>query len=143
MLSQGRRTGVLFISSAELPGADTFIHTLIMRSLDRAQFDVHVACSAGRPDAPTAAFKVLKSIPHLRLRPSNFGPTLAGLSRTRQAAELFGGSVRMVASLGSLALYIRRHGISILHSTDRPRDAVACAVLGRLTGAKSIIHAHL
>src|SRR5262249_5679016 len=28
-------------------------------------------------------------------------------------------------------------------STDRPRDAVACAMLGKLTGAKSIIHAHL
>jgi glycosyltransferase involved in cell wall biosynthesis len=30
-----------------------------------------------------------------------------------------------------------------VHSTDRPRDAVACAVLGRITGAKSVIHSHV
>src|SRR5687768_6781412 len=111
MRSQGRRTGVLFISSAELPGADTFIHTLIMRSLDRSQFDVHVACSAGTFEAPTLAFKVLKGIPHLRLRPSNFGPSLTGLSPARKALGLVGGSVRTVASLAGLALYVRRHGI--------------------------------
>jgi glycosyltransferase involved in cell wall biosynthesis len=31
----------------------------------------------------------------------------------------------------------------VLHSTDRPRDAVACVVLGKLTGATSVVHAHL
>src|SRR5687768_16178229 len=133
MPSQGRKTGVLFISSAELPGADTFIHTLIMRSLDRSQFDVHVACSAGRPNAVTPAYTVLQAIPNLRLRPSNFGPSLTGLSPTRKAVELLGGAVRTVASLAGLALYVRRHGITLLHSTDRPRDAVACAILGKLT----------
>ena len=143
MSSQGRKTGVLFISSAELPGADTFIHTLIMRSLDRSHFDVHVACSAGRPGAPTPAFKVLKGIPELRLRSTSFGPSLTGLSPVRKAVELLGGAFRTVASLAGLALYVRRHRITVLHSTDRPRDAVACALLGRLTGAKSIIHAHL
>jgi glycosyltransferase involved in cell wall biosynthesis len=142
MPSQGRRTGVLFISSAEEPGADTFIHTLIMQSLDRAEFDVHVAFSAGPPDAPTPAFTILKGIPDLHLRPANFGPSLTGLSRVRQIAGLF-GAVATVASLASLARYVRRHRIAILHSTDRPRDAVACAVLGKLTAARSIIHAHL
>lgn len=142
MPSPGRRTGVLFISSAESPGADTFIHTLIMQSLDRAQFDVHVACSAGRPEAPTPAFTILKGIPDLHLRPANFGPSLTGLSRGRQLTGML-GAVATVASFASLARYVRKHCIAVLHSTDRPRDAVACAVLGRLTGAKSIIHAHL
>jgi glycosyltransferase involved in cell wall biosynthesis len=142
MTSQGRRTGVLFISSAEDPGADTFIHTLIMRSLDRTQFDVHVAFSAGPPGAPTPASTILKAIPDLHLRPANFGPSLTGLPRIRQLAGMF-GAVAAVSSFVSLARYVRRHRIAILHSTDRPRDAVACAVLGKLTGAKSIIHAHL
>jgi len=132
----------LFISSAECPGADTFIHTLIMRSLDRAQFDVHVACSAGRPEAPTPAFTILKDIPDLHLRPSNFGPSLTGQSPVRQAMGLLGMG-GTVASFASLTRYVRRERIAVLHSTDRPRDAVACAVLGKLTGAKAIIHAHL
>lgn len=142
MPPSGRRTGVLFISSAEHPGADTFIHTLIMRSLDRTQFDVHVACSAGRPEAPTPAFAVLKAIPNLHLRPANFGPSLTGRSRLGQllgAFEMLG----TIASFAGLVRYVKRHQIAVLHSTDRPRDAVACAVLGKLTGAKSIIHSHL
>jgi glycosyltransferase involved in cell wall biosynthesis len=42
-----------------------------------------------------------------------------------------------------LAAYIRHHRIEILHSTDRPRDAIACVVLAALTGAKALIHAHV
>lgn len=142
MSSKGRRTGVLFISSAEHPGADTFIHTLIMRTLDRSHFDVHIACSAGRPAAPTPAFTALTSIPDVHLRPSNFGPSLTGLSPIRRVLALVGVVGAMFGLLG-LARYVRRNRIAVLHSTDRPRDAVACALLGRLTGAKSIIHAHL
>src|SRR4051812_10536527 len=136
------RTGVLFISSAEDPGADTFIHTLIMRSLDRDRFEVHVAGSAGKTAAPTPAWQVLESIPGLHLRAANFGPSVSELSRAAKFRHVLGG-VGAVASFATLAQYIRRHRIRVLHSTDRPRDAVACAVLGRLTGAKSIIHAHL
>ena len=49
------KVGVLFLSSAEWPGADTFIHALLMRGLDRSRFEVHLACSAGTPDARTPA----------------------------------------------------------------------------------------
>jgi glycosyltransferase involved in cell wall biosynthesis len=136
------KTGVLFVSSAEQPGADTFIHMLIMRSLDRSRFDVHVACSAGAPGARTPAFDLLSAIPDLHLRPSNFGPSLSGLSLARKAVDLW-KVAGAVAGLVGLARYIRRHRIAVLHSTDRPRDAVACALLGKMTGAKSIVHAHL
>jgi glycosyltransferase involved in cell wall biosynthesis len=138
----GIRTPVLFISSAEQPGADTFIHTLIMRSLDRARFDVHVACSAGTHRAGTPAFDLLATIPDLHLRPANFGPSLSARSTADKVVHLF-GLVPALAGLAGLSQYVRRRGIAVLHATDRPRDAVACAVLGKLTGAKSIIHVHL
>ncbi|MEO6237593.1 MAG: glycosyltransferase family 4 protein, partial [Vicinamibacterales bacterium] len=127
---------------AENPGADTFIHTLIMRSLDRTRFDVHVACSAGVPGARTPAYDVFAGIPSLHLRPANFGPSLSNRSGLKKLAAI----TDLIATAGSfigLVRYIRRHNITVLHSTDRPRDAVACAVLGRMSGAKSIIHAHL
>src|SRR5262249_44497256 len=41
------RTRILFVNSAARPGADTAIHALIMRNLDRAAFEVHAACSPG------------------------------------------------------------------------------------------------
>ena len=137
-----RKTGVLFLSSAEHPGADTFIHTLIMRNLDRSRFDVHVACSAGPPNARTPAYQVLVTIPDLHLRPANFGPSLSARSPFDKGIQLLGGAATLASFIG-LARYVRRHQISVLHSTDRPRDAVACAMVGKLSGAKSIIHAHL
>ena len=136
------KTAVLFISSAEQPGADTFIHTLIMRSLDRTRFDVHVACSAGTPGARTPAYDVLADIPNLHLRPANFGPSLSGRSGREKVAGVIGAAATAGSFIG-LTRYIRRHRITVLHSTDRPRDAVACALLGKMSGAKSIIHAHL
>jgi glycosyltransferase involved in cell wall biosynthesis len=36
-----------------------------------------------------------------------------------------------------LAAYIRHHRIEILHSTDRPRDAITCVLLAALTGAEA------
>ncbi len=138
----GRKTQVLFVSSAEHPGADTFIHMLIMRTLDRARFDVHVACSACPPNARTKGYDALAAIPDIHLRESDFGPTLEGLSfggKARRAVRL----LPTVMGFLSLARYVRTHGISVVHSTDRPRDAVACAILGKMTGAKSIVHAHL
>jgi glycosyltransferase involved in cell wall biosynthesis len=48
-----------------------------------------------------------------------------------------------VGSLLGLAQYVRRQRIQILHATDRPRDALACATLASLTGAKAVIHVHV
>jgi glycosyltransferase involved in cell wall biosynthesis len=141
-LVAAQKTGVLFVSSAEYPGADTFIHALLMRGLDRSRFDVHVACSAGRPGARTPAFEALTTIPDLRMRPSNFGPSLSGRSKIEQAVGLLQG-VPTLASFAGLARYIRHHRISVLHSTDRPRDAVSCVLLAKLTGAKSVVHVHV
>lgn len=137
--SSAGKTGVLFISSAEYPGADTFVHMLIMRSLDRARFDVHVAGPASRE---SAGYQALTSIAGARLRSADFGPSLSGrtgLDKLRELRRVSGMALGFVA----LARYIRTHRISVLHSTDRPRDAVACAVLGRITGAKSVVHAHV
>src|SRR5262249_55475547 len=136
------RIGVLFLNSPERPGADTFIHTLLMRGLERSRFEVHVACSAGTGGARTPAFQMLSTIPDLHMRPSNFGPSLTGRTKKQKALALLrmGGALVDFAGLGG---YIRHHRIRIVHSTDRPRDAIACSLLGRRTGAKSVIHVHV
>jgi glycosyltransferase involved in cell wall biosynthesis len=137
-----RKTQVLFVSSAEYPGADTFIHMLIMRTLDRTRFDVHVACSASPPHARSKGYTALAAIPGIHLRETDFGPTMEGLTRSAKLRRAY----RIVPTgLGvlSLARYIRSHGIAVIHSTDRPRDALACGLLGKLTGAKTIVHAHV
>jgi len=133
---------VLFINSPSKPGADTQIQALIMRALDRERFDVHAACTPGSPGAPSASLELLSTIPDLRLRPTGFGPSLFGRSAPERLLQL-PAIAAAGASLLRLALYIRRNGIRILHSSDRPRDAVPCVLLSSLTGARSVIHLHV
>jgi glycosyltransferase involved in cell wall biosynthesis len=138
------KTPVLFVNTATLPplGADTWVHALLMRSVDRARFEVHSACAPGKPGAPTPTYQALSTIPEMRIHPVTFGTELFNRSPVQKALaalELFPGA----ASILGLARYIRRHGIRILHTSDRPRDALACVLLGRLTGAKSIVHVHV
>jgi glycosyltransferase involved in cell wall biosynthesis len=134
-----KRPRILFINSALLPGADTGIHFLLLRNLPQDQFELH---AAGQPGSPAPAYDQLRAIPGIALRPTNFGPSLWQRSKLQKLAGI-AEALPAAASLLGLAAYIRRHRIDILHSTDRPRDAIACVVLAALTGAKALIHAHV
>jgi glycosyltransferase involved in cell wall biosynthesis len=133
------RTRVLFINSALVPGADTAIHLLLLRNLSQDRFHLH---AAGQPGTHAPAFDQLSAIPGIALRPTNFGPSLWRQSKFQKVASIV-QALPAAASLFGLAAYIRNHRIEILHSTDRPRDALACVALAALTGAKSLIHVHV
>jgi glycosyltransferase involved in cell wall biosynthesis len=139
MRSRDKRTRVLFINSALQAGADTWIHLLLLRNLSQGQFELH---AAGQPGAPASAFDELGALPGIALRQTNFGPSLWRRSNLERLASI-ADALPAAASLLGLAAYIRRHRIAILHSTDRPRDAMACVLLAALTGAKALIHAHV
>jgi glycosyltransferase involved in cell wall biosynthesis len=136
------KTRVLFLSSPLVAGADTWIHFLLLRSLDRARFELHAAGQPARNATPSPAFDTLKAIPDLQIRPTDFGPSLFGQS-LRYKLEAAGRAIPAAASLLGLARYIQRQRIQILHSTDRPRDAIACVALSALTGAHAVIHVHV
>lgn len=137
--SLDRRTRVLFVNSALLIGADTRIHFLVLRNLPRDRFELF---AAGQPGSPSPAFDELRVIPDVAVRPTNFGPSLWRRSNLQKLASLAGAPLAAASLLG-LAAHIRRQKIEILHSTDRPRDAIACVVLAALTGAKALIHVHV
>src|SRR5215472_13954154 len=73
MRSSMDKARVLFINSALLAGADTWIHLLLLRNLSQNQFELH---AAGQPGSPAPAFDELRTIPGIALRPTNFGPSL-------------------------------------------------------------------
>jgi len=135
---------VLFLHTATRPplGADTWVHAQIMDRLDRSTHEVHAACATGPTDRPTPTYALLRTIPGVRLYPVYLGSERTG-SPLAALARLFGSVVPALLSFLRLAAYIRRQGITVLHTSDRPRDAVACVLLGRLTGAKSLIHVHV
>ena len=134
-----KRPRVLFINSALLAGADTWIHFLLLRNLSQSHFDLHAAAQKGTLGSCSDQ---LQEIAGVKLRPTDFGPSLWERSKLQKLAGI-AEILPATASLLGLAAYIRRHRIDILHSTDRPRDAMACVVLGALTGAKALIHAHV
>jgi glycosyltransferase involved in cell wall biosynthesis len=138
------KTRVLFLHSATRPplGADTWIHTLIMRYLDRSRHEVHVACAPGRKGEPTPTFAAVRAIPDLHIHPVDLGPELFAKSsagRIRAAID----TAPAIWNMAALVAYVRKHRIQVVHTSDRPRDALASALLAALTGAKCIIHVHV
>jgi glycosyltransferase involved in cell wall biosynthesis len=85
---------------------------------------------------------MVRQIPDVRVRPVNFGPERTDRSPLGRISTAI-ATLPIVTSILGLAVYIRRRRISIIHTSDRPRDAFACVLLGRLTRTPSIIHAHV
>ena len=140
----GEKIPVLFVNTATRPplGADTWVHGQIMRSLDRSTHIVYAACAPGPIDEPTPTFQLLRTIPDLQLRPVNFGPELYGRSRRAKVRALIDAAGAIPGFL-AFARFARRTRVAVVHTSDRPRDAVACILLARAAGAKCIIQVHV
>jgi glycosyltransferase involved in cell wall biosynthesis len=80
----------------------------------------------------------IKSISDISILPTNFGsqPTT---SLREKASRL----TSLAILLPRLRNYIKKNNIQIIHGTEKPRDAFNVALLGKLTGAKSIVHMHV
>jgi glycosyltransferase involved in cell wall biosynthesis len=141
---QASRIPILLVNTPTLPpiGADTWIHVQVIRALDRSRFEPHVACMTGPPGAPTPLYAAVSTIPDIELLRVNFGRehrVRSGFGRFTEAL----GDLATIPSLMRLALHIRRQHIPIIHTVSRPRDALACVVLARVTGTKCLIHMQL
>ena len=132
-----RAPGVLFLSSPTGFGADTAIHLLLLQNLDPQRFDLHAAVQKPARGETTPVHEALRSMPGVKSRPTDFGPSFFLESKLEKVLRLRGFAPAAV-SLAGLARYIRRHRIRILHSTDRPRDAITCVALAKITDRKSV-----
>jgi glycosyltransferase involved in cell wall biosynthesis len=121
-------------------GADSRIHALIMEYLDKHLFEVHVAINNGDGSASS---KFIKKIPGIHVRPTNFGPSINGLSRLDAVKRLLGGTLPVIISLFNLAIYIRQNEVDVIHCTEKPRDVIYGFLLSTITGAKCLIHLHV
>ena len=142
--AQPDKIRVLFMHSATRPplGADTWIHALIMRHLDRELHEVHVACSTGPKHAPTPTYNAVRCIPDLFIKPVNLGSELFARSLLGRGEAVL-KTAPAVWNLVELVRYIRKHRISVIHTSDRPRDAFVSVILARMTGVKSVVHVHV
>jgi glycosyltransferase involved in cell wall biosynthesis len=133
---------ILFLHSQDGFGADSAIHGHLMRHLDRDRFAVHLACSRGDGSGEPPALRRFREIPDVTVRPTTFAPGFRHRSRETLLRGVRAGAAFPVDFL-TLAAYVRRRGIRVIHSTDRPRDAVYAVALGKATGASSVVHVHV
>lgn len=134
---------VLFMQSQSYFGADSRMHIQLMRFFDKRQVEVHVACNSevGENEKLTA-IRHFSQLTDVHVRPTYFGPTVFGRSRLDKVRAL-GSAHKIPKVLLDLARYIRENDIQIIHGTEKPRDAFYGYLLGKMTGAKSIVHMHV
>ncbi|MET0459621.1 MAG: glycosyltransferase family 4 protein [Ilumatobacteraceae bacterium] len=135
---------VLCLHTATQPplGADTWIHAQIIRHLDRSTHEIHVACRTTAGGAPTPTYDALRDIPDIDVVPVDLGPELFGRSRFGKLRGML-ATLPALVSLVRLVVLVRRRRIRLIHTSDRPRDAFAAVLIGRLTGAVSVVHVHV
>jgi glycosyltransferase involved in cell wall biosynthesis len=138
-----RKMNVLYMQSQTYFGADSFIHSLLMRHLDRRAFRIYAAVNEGSRENEAASLKALSTIPDLTLRPTNFGTTVNLRSRSEIIRDTMIGAVPALRSMSGLVAYARKQRIDLVHCTEKPRDAFYGLLLARLVGAACIVHLHV
>jgi glycosyltransferase involved in cell wall biosynthesis len=131
------------MQSQEFFGADSQIHASIMRHLDKGRFEVHCAVAL-RPDgSPTAASAAVANLAGVQVRPTAFGPSLEGLTRSALARQAALTGAPTLWSLVGLVGYVRRNRIQIIHCTEKPRDAFYGTLVARAARAQCVVHVHV
>jgi glycosyltransferase involved in cell wall biosynthesis len=138
-----RRQPVLYLATTTLPVfADSWVLCEIVRHLDRRAFAPIAASAPDQDGEPPPLTARLAEIPDLELVAADLGPD--GIARpdagVRQRVADAAVGARTVARLVGL---VRRRGIRIIHTNDRPRDALAAVVIARLTSARALVHVHV
>ena len=129
------RIRVLFVNTKRQPplGADTWVHLQIMRELDRSRVEVHAACVDGSSEPPDADLSSgCERSPTSRSWTSTSAARCAGGSLASKVLAVL-SLIPAAWSVLRLAWYIRRHGIELIHTADRPRDAAVAVLLSRIT----------
>jgi glycosyltransferase involved in cell wall biosynthesis len=140
---QGKdKLNVLFLHAQSAFGADSAVHVLLMRYLDRGAFTVHAAYAAGEGGEVPVARREIEQVPDVHQRPMAFVPGFRERSPL-EIAQSLPSAARFPLDFATLALYCRRHRIHVVHSTDRPRDSAYAVALAKLVGARSVVHVHV
>jgi len=135
-------TRVLFLNTRSAIGADVAVHLMLIRHLDPARCRVHVATNSRADDAGRMR-TLLEGVPHARTVFLNLGSPLSECGPAARAGRGLGNLASLAAALPRLAVLVNRWGIQVIHTTDRPRDALMGTLLARLTGRRSVVHMHI
>lgn len=133
------RICVLYVQAHGDMSTPAFMQSLIMRHLDPARVEVHVACPRADGTVPDA-LRAMRAVPGARVRPVRFAPSLHRRAVADVARAVAAEGPAAAASLAALAAYVRRRRIDVVQSTERPREVLYAYALGALTGARTVVH---
>lgn len=136
-----KKINVLFIQSQTYFGADSMIHSLLMKYFDQSEVEVFVACNPGN-NFDSDSFNKLKQIPNIHLRPTYFGYTFDLIEKRSKLVKLM-ALIPTLLSLIKLGWFIKKNDIDIIHGTEKPRDTFYGVLLAKATGTKIVIHLHV
>jgi glycosyltransferase involved in cell wall biosynthesis len=141
--SDGDRIRVLFLNTRSALGADVAVHLSLIQNLDRRVVDVFAVTNRNSEDLP-ATLDALKCLPEGRLVVADLGHEVSTPNRGKvarlSAAARNGAALVTIARVAGM---IKKERIDLIHSTDRPRDALFATLLAKLTGRRNIVHAHI
>ncbi len=137
-----RRPHVLFLNTRTQLGADVAVHVTLMRTLDPSRCRVTLATNSQSPDLGKLLAEV-GGVPGLRIVRMNLGYEVTGARGIRRLLAVGGNLAAMLWSLLRLMWLVWTSGVDIIHTTDRPRDAIMGALLARLTRRRNILHLHI
>ena len=133
---------VLFVNTRSQIGADVAGHITLIKNFPADQVEVHLATNSNATDLESMR-ALMALLPHVRLRIDDLGHEISG-KQNNKVHKLISSlkNTGAVISILRLSSYVRRHKIDVLHSTDRPRDALLTTLLSRLSGCPNVIHFH-
>lgn len=130
----------LFINTRDDLGADVAMHLQLARYLGAEGVNVTFTVNRQATDAAkmTAA---LRAAPDVQVVSLPLGRPMDRRTPCTRATTV-ASNLAVLWSFVRLAELVRRQRVDVLHATDRPRDALLCTLLGRVTGRPTIIHMH-
>ncbi|MFZ4394474.1 MAG: glycosyltransferase family 4 protein [Kiritimatiellia bacterium] len=133
-----QKTRILLLDTNDAMGGVVQAHLLLLRTLDRARFDIYLACLAHGP--LLAGFQ---AVPDVTLWPIEVGTKSVkwcGGWRGRLADAC--SIVPLVITAARLAYRCRQAGIQVFHTSDKKRSLLLSLLLHRLTRLPYLYHIH-
>ncbi|MCL5283658.1 MAG: glycosyltransferase family 4 protein [Armatimonadetes bacterium] len=124
-------------------GADVAVHLTLAKNYPIEECNTTFITNCRAPDAAITIEK-LQSFGKVNVIPMRLGYELVNRrDRASRAAGVIGNLFELVKALPELRRRIKRDRIEIIHSTDRPRDALLSTLLAKSSGRPNLIHVHI
>lgn len=131
---------LLILNTRDQCGADVSVHLMLMANFAAHEVEVFVISNSEAADVEDMRIR-LAGMSHVSSRFLPLGKPAETLSRRGRLGKALAYGPSGL-SLLKAAAFVRRHRIQVVHATDRPRDASYVSLLGRMTGAISVVHMH-